>query len=165
MSHSYDLLCSLAACVCAELTPTGRPGPDLCFCGVLPGDIADAGLAGLDGNCEDGCGMAWVRLESAYPAVSVGQVSTDENSCGTYLGLDIEIGTLRCIELGEDGEPPSAAAFETAVRQQLSDMEAVRRAVKCCDSLRDLDYLLGVYAPAGPQGGVAGGVWTVSVLI
>jgi hypothetical protein len=166
MSATYALLCDLAACLCAELTPDGRNEPDLCFCGVIPGEIADAGMAGFGGSCESGeCGMAWVRLEAAYPAETAGEVSVTANNCGTFLGLDIEIGVLRCVDCGEDGEPPTAAALEKAVAKQLADMEAMRSAVRCCDALADIDYRLGTYAPVGPQGCVAGGVWTVSVTL
>jgi hypothetical protein len=158
----YALLTDLAACLCNELTPEGEESHGLCFCGVMPGEVvaADAGW-----NCDDLCGMAWTRLESSYPATSLGEFQGDENTCGTFLGLDIELGVLRCVEGGDNGEAPEAAEWERATELQLGDMVAMRRAVQCCPALEEIDFLLGTYSPIGPQGLVAGGIWTVSVLI
>jgi hypothetical protein len=39
----------------------------------------------------------------------------------------------------------------------------MRRAVACC--LNSKDWILGGYAPLGPQGGVVGGVWTLSMQV
>lgn len=156
------LMMDLAACLCNELTPAGKSDPGLCFCGVLPGDsiAADVGF-----ECGESCGMAWVRMETAYPATNVGIPDADENTCGNFLGADLEIGVLRCIELPSGLEVPDAAELESVTAFQVGDMLAMRRAVKCCPALDDVEYLLGTYLPLGPEGGVVGGIWTVSVLL
>lgn len=163
--NAYSIACDLAACLCAELTPDGAAGPDLCFCGVLPGEIVVADV-GAEENCDNGCGMAWTRIESAYPSESVAQVRVTPNSCGAQLGIDIELGVLRCYPLPDNGQPPDAQVLAEAAAAQQNDMMAIWRAVNCCEILKDVnvDYLLGVFAPSGPLGGVVGGTWTVSVL-
>jgi hypothetical protein len=56
-----------------------------------------------------------------------------------------------------------AAQFD-AVRLQMAAMSAIRRAVLCCfPGARSQDVILGVYLPIGPQGGVVGGTWSISV--
>jgi len=156
-----DLLCDLSACLCAALTPEGAAGPDLCFCGVVPGQ-----QVALDhGECERGCGMAWTRLVTAYPAsgLAVPFDPTISGGCGLLLGVTIEIGVIRCINLPDDGIP-EAAELERATRQQMEDMLAMRRAVLCC-GLETGDYALSNYQPYGPEGIIVGGWWTLDAVI
>lgn len=162
MNDPNLLLTELAACLCAELTPDGADEPDLCFCGVLPGRIAiaDAGF-----ECDNSCGMAWVRLDAAYPATGPGVVAEQQNSCGSLLGLDIEIGVLRCYDTPADGSAPEGAALAASVALQNEGMMAIRRAIKCCEALSDVDYILGLFTPDGPQGGLVGGAWSLSVVL
>lgn len=160
MSH-YSLLCDIAACLCAELTPEGAPGSGLCFCGVAPGrTFAEDYIFG----CDSKCGAAWVRLITAYPADGPGLRAENPTRCGSFLGADIEVGVIRCVEQESDGAPPTEAAMEDATAQQIADMVAIRKALACCPSLNDLDYSLGHYTPSGPNGAVVGGTWTVSVV-
>lgn len=160
----HDLLTDLAACLCVTLEDWGLPTP--CFCGVLPGlNVA------LDyfGGCEDGScgnGMAWVRLNSVYPAIGVGIQSQTAGNCGTTLGIDIEIGVVRCISAGEDdGGPVPAQELADAAFLQSQDALAMRAAVACCAPLTSRDYVLGIYTPYGPEGGAVGGTWTMVVAV
>jgi hypothetical protein len=158
----YELLCDLAACLCAELTPEGAPGPDLCFCGIAPGQqFAEDYIWG----CDTKCGSAWVRLITAYPADGVGAPADGVVGCGRGLGVDIEIGVLRCVEQPGDGSAPTEEMLAAASVAQMNDLLAVRRMIACCPSLNDVDYSLGVYTPVGPRGAVVGGRWTLSVLL
>lgn len=158
-----ELLCDLAACVCAQLTPDGADGPDLCFCGVAPG----AQFAhDYTWECDQACGSAWVRVMTAYPTTGTGiPVDPTTGGCGTLLGVDIEVGVVRCLEAGPDGEPPSAEAMMNAARRQWSDMLAVRTAIRCCSALDPKDYILNSYQPIGPAGLLVGGTWTLSLAI
>jgi hypothetical protein len=163
--NAYSITCDLAACLCAELTKDGAAGPDLCFCGVLPGEIVVADV-GAEENCDNGCGMAWTRIVSAYPAQTVGEVAVEPNTCGANLGVDIEVGILRCYQLPDNGDPPSPEVLAAAAARQADDMMSMYRAVKCCEALQEfgIDYLLGIFTPSGPLGGVVGGTWTLSVI-
>lgn len=154
-----ELLTDLAACLCAALTPDGEDDPGLCFCGVLPGDTVILDYM----ECDATCGMAWVRLTSAYPATGVGVLSELPGNCGTFLGLDIEIGVMRCLEQPDGGEPPDPEQYAAASALQSDDILAMRRAVQCCAALEDAS--MGLYQPVGPDGAVVGGVWQIFAVI
>jgi hypothetical protein len=162
MSAVSDLLTSIAACLCAELTPDGQDGPDLCFCGVVAGEgvVADIGF-----ECDDRCGMAWVRLVTAYPAIQIGQFDQSGNTCGAFLGLDVEVGVLRCVEVAEGTDVPDPEDLIAQAVQQNDDMVLIRKAIACCTALDNVDYMLGTYTPIGPEGALGGGAWTLSVLL
>lgn len=154
----YDTLTNIAACLCAEVEEAD--GPDLCFCGVIPGDAVVAEYAG---DCDSKCGMAWVRLITAYPSVAVGQQSLRLGNCGNQVGFEVEMGILRCIPMDE--EPLEPEELAAATDQQITDMSTMRRAITCCDSLSSKDFILGPYAPSGPLGGLVGGTWTIYLTI
>ena len=158
MNRATDLAVALAACLCDELTKAGR---GLSFCGVLPGDAVVADYVGMG----DDCGMAWVRMTTAYPASQVGVVNQSVNNCGTLLGLEFEIGVLRCFPAPPeyDGEPPALEDQLAAATEQHDDMLAMMRAVMCCTALGSKDYILGSYTPTGPMGLVYGGTWSLMV--
>lgn len=157
-----DLLETLAACLCAQIESDGAPAT--CFCGVIPGDAAIGDYAG---DCSDGsCGMAWVRLVNVYPATTVGQPDESSNNCASMLGLNIEIGLMRCVSIGnEDGSQPDAGTLLAEAEQQHQDAMSMWRAVACCTGLTSKDYVLGSYVPMGPMGGYMGGSWNLSVMI
>jgi hypothetical protein len=158
-----SLLTDLAACLCAELTPEDADGPDVCFCDVAPGQTFAHDYAW---GCKGGrCGAAWVRLASAYPAEGLGVPADSRTSgCGTGLGVDIEMGVIRCLKTPKDGTPPKAADMSAAALRQIADMLAIRRTIKCCPALEDIEFLLGTYQPIGPGGLVIGGTWTLSAV-
>jgi hypothetical protein len=161
MSDLSEMLTNLAACLCAELTPDGADGPDLCFCGLMPGQQPALDL----GDCPDACGMAWVRLMDAYPAVGLGVEwdPTNNGGCGPMIGATVEVGVIRCFEQPAHGGPPEPEELLAGTQQQIEDMLAMRRAIMCCN-LDDEDYALGRYAPYGPQGFIVGGWWTLDLL-
>jgi hypothetical protein len=152
----------LAACLCTQAKEDGSP--DLCFCGVLPGDAVVADYVGE--GCEDACGMAWVRLVTAYPSNGVGRIAEGVGNCGKELGADLEIGFLRCLpEPDADGTPPTHEEMLEAVEQQTADMFTMLKAVTCCDALSSKDYILSAYTPTGPMGLIYGGTFTVRLVV
>jgi len=148
----------LATCLCSVLTEAGRP---TCFCGVIPGD---APVASYSGECSNGdCGMAWVRLTTAYMANGVGQTADlTPGNCSKELGVDLEIGVLRCIDV--EVESPPAAELLAQTEVQTKDAEAIIRALACCDAISSKDFILGGYTPMGPMGGYLGGMWQVRMI-
>lgn len=154
-------LTELAVCLCAEYAPGNDAGlPAVCFCGVVSGD-----QVAIDhfGDCDDACGMAWVRLTSATPSVGVGVENTNPGNCGAMLGFDVEVGVSRCaVTVDSDGRPPSEADLLAETQLQYADMMAMRRAIICCQESGN--YLLGTYTPFGPVGATVGGTWTVTML-
>lgn len=158
MSAVEDRLLALATCLCAEIEDHPVT-PKVCFCGVVPGEEVSFDYSG---DCETACGMAWVRLLGAYPSAVIGEATNVPGNCGSMLGMDVEIGIIRCVQgMDEQGNPPSADALLESAMWQWEDMATIRRAVLCCSGSKD--FLLGAYVPIGPQGGLVGGAWTVSM--
>lgn len=150
-----DLMTTLAACLCVQIENDGSPAP--CFCGVVPGSQATFDFMG---GCGEDDGMAWVRLATSYPATAPGIVSQTPNNCGVSIGVDLEVGIVRTMNLELDQDPSSAAA---AAMQQVKDMQTIVRAINCCSAIPTKDTVLGPYVPLGPGGGVVGGSFTVMV--
>jgi len=156
----FDRMTDLAACLCAQIEADG--GPEPCFCGVIPGDAVVGDYAG---DCDEQCGMAWVRLIATYPATGVGQADESVGNCGSTLGFDLEIGILRCITIHDDGSPLTLEESSDATRLQTADMMTMWRAISCCDSFTSKDYVLGSYQPLGPLGGLVGGGFQIRTVI
>lgn len=151
-----DTLTVLAACLCEQITASNLP--ETCFCGVVPGDQVPGFYAG---NCNKKCGMAWTRLVNVYPSATIGQPSQQPNNCGIGTGVSVELGMLRCAHVGTEDRPPTPAEQMADAQLQIADMLAMRRAVACCPG--SADFVLGVYTPTGPQGGLVGGVWSIDL--
>lgn len=150
----WPLMERLADCLCETLTERGvLPGG--CFCDIMPGDQA---------VWDYSSGMAWVRLASVVPSSVFPNQDFELNNCGTTLAGEIEVGVLQCTPVGgADGSPPEPSQRREAARLQMASMAAMRAAILCCADGNDLDLILGAYDPQGPNGGLVGGVWTVSV--
>lgn len=148
---------ALAACLCGLLTE----GPDLCFCGILPGNAVPLDVGYGDGECG---GMAYVRVVSVYSSTSVGQASVTPANCTLGTGFDLEMGVYRPFPIQDDGSSPPPEVQLEATRWQMWDVQQMRKAL-CCDWLPKMDYILGQYAPAGPAGGVLGGIIPISAII
>lgn len=146
-------LLRLADCLCTSVKEAGLP--DLCFCGVQPGAAVVYDFI-HSGGCEDSDGMGWVRLGSVFFSRDGQQPAPSTVPCGTDKAFTFDIGIVRSMPLGDDGEPPSAEQFLEAAAQQVSEMEAMARAVTCC---YERDASLSTYAPIGPDGGAIGGFW------
>jgi len=146
---------AIADCLCNQITSDGLP--PVCYCGVMPGSIA---VADRVGNCGDVCGMAWVRLDQMYPAVTVGVPSGDPGNCQRGLGLDIELGILRCFPT----EPTDQELF-SSTELQILDAETLFRAVTCCPAIPQMDCVVAPYTPLGPDGGTVGGTLSISMMM
>lgn len=152
-------MAALATCLCQQINDSDVPG--VCFCGVVPGEVASA-----EYMSEEGCGgMAWVRLITAYPSKVVGAQNTDPNNCALGTGVDLEVGIMRCTPVGDGSEPPTPAELLAATDLQLADIEVMLRAMNCCDAIAGKDMVVGPYQPLGPEGGTVGGVFTIAVAI
>lgn len=147
---TYDMMVQLAACLQVELENDEAP---VCWVGTAPGDGVVADNAGCGGGK---CGQAWVRLGTGYPSTRTGVQDSTVANCAKPLGVDLEIGVLRCFDVNQNTGGPKDPAAVT--KRQVADMHAMRRAVTCCD-MTNTDYILGSYRPAPVQGGVTGGFW------
>lgn len=155
------ILLAVADCLCGQIVADGLPG--VCFCGVVPGAAAIYDYAG---SCDDACGMAWVRLISIYPAVTVGLPDNTPGNCTKALGMDIEVGIVRCMSAGEpDGSGPDPSELLQSTELQVADAETLIRAVACCPAIPGRDSVLAAYTPVGPDGGLVGGLVTVATMV
>jgi hypothetical protein len=145
------VLVDLAACLCQ------KAGGSLCFCGVLPGQT----VVDMSGTECDPAGQGWVRLINAYPSERVGVPSQTVNNLGLALGFGVEVGIMRHFPISS--EPLTDEEILDASLTQIGDMEVIRSAILCCDSLNPKDFILNTYTPIGPAGGLVGGQWTISV--
>ncbi len=157
----FARLTGLAECLCAQLAADGLP--DVCFCGVIAGsEPYDA--SGI-GECGELNGQAWVRLVNAYPSSGVGVPDLNVGNCNKGLGIDLEIGVLRYFPIEENGGSLEVTEMLVASQLQIADMISMQRAVVCCPAISEKDYIMNTYTPIGPDGGLLGGSWTLSMAI
>lgn len=156
-----DRLTALATCLCAAIEDPNSGVPKVCFCGIIPGNAIPVEYTG---DCGDTCGAAWVRLVSAYPSNTVGVLHTQPTVCDAGMGIDVEVGILRCISVGDaQGNPPEPAELLAAAELAMNDALLMWKAVLCCDAYTGHDVILGQYQPFGPEGGLTGGAFTMSM--
>lgn len=149
-------LADLLSCLCDAVENHGA-GP-VCWCGVQPGaDVA----WDFCGDCGDTCGMAYIKFVEAFPSAVFPVPDDGETGCRSPLAYSLEIGVLRCLPVGPDGEPLTTGEALDATLATVLDMEAVRRAVECC--FGGALVALQRWEPSGPSGGCVGGAWTLVV--
>jgi hypothetical protein len=156
----YDRLTLLAACLCAQIQDPENGVPDVCFCGIVPGEAIPVEYAG---DCNDKCGIAWVRMTSLYPSNMVGVAAVEPGNCGFGLGADVEIGILRCISVGDQQEGPTPTELVEAAQLAVADALLIQKAVYCCEGVLTRDVVLGLYTAIGPEGGLIGGAYNLSL--
>lgn len=145
---------ALRVCLTAQLAPV---------CGgvaLIPGQQAYPDSCGC-GN--DGCGQAWVRLDSLYPSKQFPVQDISPTNCGSPLAAVIEVGVLRCVPtLTAGGTPPTVVALTQAAIDAAADTSAMLEALACCPEVQERPHILGRYA-ARDAGDCGGGVWTITV--
>lgn len=119
-----------------------------------------------DDDCEEGeaaCDQMWVRVDG----VSYGDAepSFGGGDCGGELTLSLEVGILRCIEVPEGGEAPTASDVLTSALQAMDDMTTIH-----CAAMDDDEDLWTTiesvqWVPSGPLGGQSGGIWMFTVTL
>lgn len=152
----WPAITSLTSCLCLTLEAHGLP--PVCICTPLPGEQMATDYV------TESAGMAWVRLESAWPSTAFPNQASSSTSCKAPLAFAIEIGVAYCAPMPDnDGTPPDMAANFEAVEVQLAAMSAMHAAVLCCFPSTSADVAIGQYTPMGPEGGVVGGTWSIIV--
>lgn len=133
---------------------------DLCTVSLYPGDSVPIDYA----ECG---GMAWVRLLTANPSAAFPAPDVTINNCASTLAFPLEMGILRRAPLADSIldasiDLPSEEENTKSTHEQLDDVERMYRAIQ--RAARDIDLVVaGSYTPAGPDGGVVGGTWTLTV--
>lgn len=126
-------------------------------------DDDESEACGEDG----GCNQAWVRVMGIVP-IEFSEQSFSNGGCGSTLRLSLEVGVLRCIEVPEGGEAPTASDVLIAAMQSMTDMRAIYCAAMTCGDEDDYSTGFdainpGTWTPSGPLGGQYGGIWTFDV--
>lgn len=151
----HDALIGFTGCV-------GEALADICSYGLTIGESYVPFDPDDDDECEAdevACTQAWVRVAGVAPAF--GNDSFDGGDCGSILRIDLEVGVLRCLDIPEGGEAPTASDVLIASLQSMTDMRAIYCAALGCDVWDSIT--VGAWTPSGPLGGQYGGIWTFSV--
>ena len=117
-------------------------------------------------DCDDEdaiCSQAWVRVDSVQ-VQSVGTSFTGQD-CDAELSFMLEVGVLRCVEIPDGGEAPTASDVLISALQAMDDMRAIYCAAMSCEDAGWSSISAGQWVPNGPQGGQVGGIWNFSVTI
>lgn len=140
--HVYDLAALLAAELSAALEHTRAGQAD--FVVVHPGDMVP----------QYGCALAAVRLVTILPVAP-------KPRCAPEWQITYEMSVDRCYPSTENNAMPPVAWLDSAVRDQLEDAGAMRKAALCAWP-NDQGRLYGTWTPRGPAGGIYGGAMQVT---
>lgn len=151
----------------ALVTFTGCIGEalsDICSYGLTVGETYVPFLPDPEDDCEEdaeACSQAWTRVMGG---VAVDEpVEFDGRFTPGSMGIDIEVGVLRCFDIPGDGEAPTATDVLAAAVQAMEDMNAIYCAAMNCEVWESIET--GQWNPSGPTGGQYGGTWTFSVVL
>lgn len=111
---------------------------------------------------DDCCaGQLWVRVISVAPLYSG---TTNSVKCPTGYDLTLGVGIIRCVETVDDrGRAPSASRISADGNRGLRDMRELADVLQDYQHRDALSTRLGSWTPAGPDGGCAGGEWTMTL--
>lgn len=149
MRHTSDgyllILDELLTAVYDELTV--KPGRSL----VAPGaEVA------WDDCCEGQLAVRIVRTEAIYKSTNGG--------CPIGYRVVLGVSIVRCAATVDDrGRAPSPSQISADGHRVTRDMSEVARAIQCYDSPDAMRTWLGEWTPSGPNGGCAGGEWTMTI--
>lgn len=153
-----DALIQFTACV-------GSSVEDICSYGLTIGETYVPFNPDEDDECEDDdevqCSQLWVRVTGSNPTAASVQSFAGQD-CALLMGLGLEVGIYRCIEIAGDGEAPTATEVLVAAGQAVEDMKRILCAALSCDVWDSIE--VGAWEPSGPLGGQYGGIWTFTVV-
>lgn len=141
----------------------GNAIPDICSYGLTIGESYVPFDPDPEDDCQDddvACSQIWVRVVGIAPAPSPEGWGGD---CTLSLQISLEVGVLRCIEVPEGGEAPTAISVMLSATQAMDDMNAILCAALGCEVWESIS--VGSWSPTGPLGGQYGGTWTFTVEI
>lgn len=154
-----QMLAALLEALTGQIRDAGKED-DYCSITVQPGNAVPVDF-GPESDCR---GTAWVRLVSASPTVSFPNADLSVNNCAYELAYVVEVGMFFPAPMMEDqmgnfALPSDMDQFEAAQRQG-DEMALMYRAIQDADVPQKL---VGSYIPQGPEGGVLGGLWTLTI--
>lgn len=154
-----QMLAELLESLTAQIRAAGKQD-DYCSVTVQPGAAVT-----IDFGPESGCeGTAWVRLISANPTVAFPSADTRVDTCAFTLAFLVEMGMVFPAPAMEDRlgnfvAPDDVELFNASMRQA-SEMQMMFDAIRAA---KIPQKLVGDYVPMGPEGGIIGATWNVTV--
>jgi hypothetical protein len=152
----YDAMNEFVGCISGALK-------DICTVGWTIGEAYVPFDPDEDDDCdvdEAMCSQVWVRVTTLSP--SAGSVESFEgDTCALSLNMGLEVGIIRCVDIPEDGDAPTATDVLAAAMQSMADMRAILCAALGCEVWDAIG--VGTWSPTGPLGGEYGGIWTFDV--
>jgi hypothetical protein len=136
-----------------------------CAEGLLSPSVGRAFVApGATASWDEGCdGQVWVattRITPGWPEEQTGPLP-----CPTAWRAEIILGVLRCVStVSDSGVLPSAATLIDEAAQAAADRQALYEAWSCCFDLEQRSVIVNEWVPLGPEGGMAGGQWSLGLL-
>lgn len=114
--------------------------------------------------CWGGCGMVWVRLDTAFPSTAFPTPDQAPAACGAPLAARFHVGVARCVSgMDGGGNAPDPADQYADAALILTDAGRLRTALACATPAFSRKGLhLAEWRPMGPFGNCAGGYWTVT---
>lgn len=153
----HDALIEFTGCI-------GNAVDDICSYGFTIGDAyVPFNPDEDDEECEDDsvmCSQVWVRVTNVTPKPGAPEGFGGQD-CYLQTTIGLEVGVLRCIEIAEHGEAPTATQVLVAGLQAITDMNAIMCAALSCEVWDAIE--VGSWQPTGPLGGQYGGIWTFTV--
>lgn len=154
-----EMLAELLESLVRQIKARGRED-DFCSITVQPGN-AVAFDFGPESDCRGG---AWVRLVGINPTMRFPAADVGVNNCAYTLAFIVEVGMMGPVPVMEDrlGHfvlPGDTELFDAAMRQA-GEAQLMFDAIK---GALIPQKVAGSYTPIGPDGGVIGGTWTVTV--
>lgn len=143
----------------------GTAFEDICSYGLTIGETYVPFDPDEDDECDPDeaiCSQVWVRVTGVQPTPS-GVESWGGDSCAMDLTIDLEVGVLRCLDVPDDGEAPTAVQVTAAAMQAMDDMNTIQCSALSCEVWESIN--IGTWVPLGPLGGQYGGVWTFTVTV
>jgi hypothetical protein len=157
---AWPLLSNLKTALVEEIASSALD--PFCFVGIMPG-----GAAAFDyiDDCDEICGMAWLRLASIRESLPEG--SEAPSRCYSQFIVNVELGMIRCYQTFADteGNVMPLEYQESKAESQMAEMAAMKRVLVCSDAASNTDVFMGQYLPIGPEGGAVGGAWTAQFAI
>lgn len=140
----------------------GEAVPDVCSYGLTIGETYVPFDPDPDEDCDaedSACSQLWVRVTTITPTPN----SSWEGTCALELQIGLEVGVLRCVEIPDDGEAPTASGVMIDALQAMSDMRAILCAAMDCEVWSSIT--VGTWTPSGPFSGQYGGIWTFTATL
>lgn len=158
MMTPQEMLAELLERLSEQIKAKGREDR-YCSITVQPGNQVV-----FDFGDEDCMGMAWVRLIGANPTVAFPNPDTSLNNCAHTLAFTVEVGMIGPAPqidttLNEFILPTDVELFDASMRQ-LEEMQMMYDAIRSADIP---EKIVGDYTPTGPEGGVMGGAWALTI--